>query len=552
MPASAEGKHTKEGNRGGSLTSDRGFYGANHTRPVPKRVPRRTPGSRYVQKRTLLTAVAVGIALSFALSALNGLSLPSLWGSEEHPDPSEHAEARDWPADYLNGTVTQVGAIHSDFSTYEDLDITVQGNVTAAPAEYEGGYFFIQDSTGGIAVNISGSGFVFALSRGDFVRLNGTVGVTVEGMHTIEDSRSYWLMSIGNPVEVQHLYNSSLVAPSHQGMLVKMNGYLTNFTYDNTSHTAPDWERVVCTSTLWMYNRTFMLQATNITLSDYDGFAMVTGVMFYDDGTYTLRPRSTSDIEQGSGPYRTPDIDGYIADWYQSETAVDDSDSDSGFAGNEFRCLSVTWDADFLHVAIDYTIMTGYSVIVYIDAMPVLGATNVSAFYDYSSWSRHVDFADGFDADIIICRLGVATPVLLRATDNAVVTDISGVWAAMGPGVADGSGAAIEAAIPWTQICGLDPGEVPPGMTIRMVGVITGDANTNVFDSAPDSPLPFASVYNRWAHLVYYYDFCVDCDTDGIPDDYSSGFAIPEFSILIVVPMMVAVMLVVRSRRKKT
>ncbi len=557
MPASAEGKHTNEGNRGGSLTSDRGFYGANHTRPVPESVPRRTPGSRSVQKRTLLTAVAVGIALSFVVLAFNGLSLPSLWGSEEHPDPSEHAEAHDWPADYLNGTVTQIGAIHSDFSTYEGLDITVQGNVTAAPAEYEGGYFFIQDSTGGIAVNISGSGFVFALSRGDFVRLNGTVGVTVEGMHTIEDSLSYWLMSIGNPVEVQHLYNSSLVATSHQGMLVKMNGYLTNFTYDNTSHTAPDWERVVCTSTLWMYNRTFTVRTTNITLSDYDGFAMVTGVMFYDDGSYALNPRSSSDIDQGDGPYWTPNVDGDLDDWPSSQIAVDDSDSDTNIIGYEMKCLYTTWDADFLHIGVEYAVGEYGSAIVYIDAIPGQGADNVSALaaaptgsWDTMDCSRHLEFRDGFEADYMLLRYEGETPILLRLISNGLYADATIQMAALATGTVDGGSAFIEAAIPWTTILGTNPGEVPPGTNIRMVAVVTGGSGSNVFDSAPDSVL--IPTWNSWAKLYYFYDFCIDCDLDGYPDDYSSGFAIPEFSILIVVPMMVAVMLVVRSRRKKT
>ncbi len=431
-----------------------------------------------------------------------------------------------------------------------------RGTVTAAPGEYDNGYFFIQDSTGGLMVNSSGSGFAtFDLSRGDYVRLNGTVAQTLQGMHTIEDALSYWVMDTANTVEVEHMYNSSLVAASDQGLLAKMNGYLTNFSYSNTSHTSPDWERSVCTSTLWMYNRTFTVQTTNITLSDYDGFAMVTGVIFYDDGTYTLRPRATSDIDSGNGPYDSPNVDGDLSDWSSSEIAVDDSDDDTYITDIEMRCFNVTWDADSLYIGVEYTVTTSGSAIVYIDAIPGAGATNVSAFtQSYGStgkdWQRHVDFLDGFAADLMLGRYEADLPELWRFNGNSEADEVSWYMAAIGTGVADGSVSTIEAAIPWTIIYGTDPGEVPPGSNIRIVATVSGGPYTNVYDTSPDSPLEIRT--NGWSHLVYFYDFCIDCDLDGYPDDYSSGFAIPEFSILIVVPMMVAVMLVVRARRKKT
>lgn len=498
----------------------------------------------------MVAAISAFLALSFLV--FDGVSMISPSDPARTPGWDERASVNDWPSDYLNGTVTPIGWIHSDIGTYEGDDVTVQGNVTAAPGEYDIGHFFIQDSTGGLMVNATGSSFYFGLSRGDFVRLNGTVGQTVQGMHTVEDARSYWVMSTGNVVEAEHMYNSSLVSSSDQGMLVKMNGYLTNFRYYNTSHSDPDWERSVCTSTLWMYNRTFAVNATNITLSDYGGFAMVTGVVFCGDGTYVLSPRSASDVEQGSGPYRTPNIDGDVSDWHSSETAVDDSDSDCSYVGNEIRCTYVTWDADSLHLAVDYTITTGYAMIVYIDAIPGYGATNVSSISSPGwVWSRHLDFMDDFTADAMLCRYEDEVPQVWRIASNAVAVDVTMMVAGIGSGFADGNGAVVEVAIPWYTLYGQDPGEVLPGSTIRMVTVLTGGENTNAYDSSPDNVLD--SRWNGWSHVLLYYDFCVDFDLDSYPDDYSSGFAIPEFSTLFVVPTMLAVVVLVsRAKRRKT
>ncbi|MBU1158430.1 MAG: hypothetical protein KKE24_03740 [Candidatus Thermoplasmatota archaeon] len=511
----------------------------DHQRPMNR---------RFVQKRFVVAFVSLGIVASMALLALNGIHIPSFGKAPSVPDSDEPVYSFDWPVDYLNGTVTPIVTIHSDFSTYDGTDVAVQGNVTAAPDEYDNGCFFIQDSTGGLMVQTGGSGFTFNLNRGDYVRLYGTVAETVQGMHMIQDAQSYWLMGTGSTVETEHMYNSSLVAASDQGRLIKMNGYLTNFIYDNTSHTTPDWEKISCTSTLWMYGRYFTVQATNITLSDYAGFAMVTGVMFYDGGSYALSPRSVSDIEQGNGPLNSPYPDGDISDWTSSETAILDSDGDSNSPGNEIVCLYVSWDADFFYVALDYIINTGYAAIVYVDAIPNFGADNVSTL---PSWPRHLAFMDGdFDADLMICRYEDSTVGIWRILSNAAVIDIAISCMPTASGAADGSGATIEVGIPWNILTGQDPGRVLPGNIIRMGAVITGGDNTNVWDCAPDSLL--YTMWYDWAKMYNFYDFCIDCDLDGYPDDYSSGFAIPEFSILIVVPMMVAVMLVVRARRKKT
>ncbi len=549
------------GARDNSLNSGQGFYGSNYKGTQHKVIKSKTVdhqrpmNRRFVQKRLVLAFVSFGIVASMALLALNGLHLPSFGKAPSVPDSDEPVYSYDWPVDYLNDTVIPIGTIHSDFSTYDETDVAVQGNVTAAPDEYDNGCFFIQDSTGGLMVRTAGSGFTFNLNRGDYVRLYGTVAQTVQGMHVIEDAQSYWLMGTGNTVYVQHMYNSSLVAASDQGMLVKMNGYLTNFSYDNTSHTVPDWEKVSCTSTLWMYSRNFTVQATNFTLSDYDGFAMVTGVMFYVDGSYALNPRSSSDIDHGDGPYWTPNVDGYLDDWTSSEMAVDDSDSDANIVGYEMKCLYTTWDSEFLHIGVEYAIGEYGSAIVYIDAIPGQGASNVSALTDMWGWdpfacSRHLEFRDGFEADYMLLRYEDGYPVLLRLISNGLYEDATLGMAALATGTVDGGSAFIEAAIPWTTIFGMDPGEVPLGSTIRMVAVVTGGSDTNVFDSAPDSVL--IPTWYDWTKLYYFYDFCIDCDLDGYPDDYSSGFAIPEFSILIVVPMMVAMVLVVRARRKKT
>jgi hypothetical protein len=502
---------------------------------------------RSVQSRTILAVFSVGVALSFAFMALNGPGIPSLWGPGEIEDPSERVQANDWPSDYLNGTLTSVGAIHSDFSTYQGTGVTVQGIVTAATAEYEGWYFFMQDSTGGIAVNVSGSGFSYGLSRGDSVRLNGTVGITAEGMHTIEGSLSYWVISTGNSLEVEHIYNSTLVGDDYQGMLARMSGYLCGLVWDNYTETGPpSWTRVVVTGTLWMYGRTFQAQATNISLEDHGGFVSVVGVIFTDGGQLTLRPRSDADLVDGSGPYHSPDVDCSMTGWATSEMAVDDADDDSLYPGNEIEEMYITWDADSLYVAVTVTVDPPpdmYPVIVYIDAYRgATGATNVSAM---DSWSRHYDFQDGFSADYMLVgynTMGGSIFECRRLLSNDATTDITGSVA----GLFDG--AVMEVAIPWNTMFGLGPGVVPSGATLRVIGTITVGDGSNAGDSAPDNTL-YPS-WNGWSHLAYYYDFVLDADLDGTPDDYSSGYEIPEFSLVIMVPLVAALFIVVARRRR--
>ena len=507
---------------------------------------------RAVRRKCMILGASLTVLVSFSLLSVTGLFLASSldplmdWGHDEL------AGATDWPADYLNGTVTPIGSIHSDFGTYEGASVTVQGNVTAAPGEFDNGYIFVQDHSGGIMVNASGSGFGFTVDRGDLLRLNGTVGQTAHGMHTVEAAISYWVVSTGNPVEVAHKYNSSLVAPADQSSLVEMNGYMTGFEYQNTSHTDPDWDRTSCTSTLWMYGRTFPVHAVNITLSDYEGFVMVSGIMFCEDDVLTICPRSASDIVQGNGPFDYPFPDGDLSEWSRSETAVDDSDSDSRVSDNEIRSYSVTWDGEFLYLSLDYTVTAGNALILYIDSIPGSGASNVSAFSgDASTWSRHLEFFDGFAADLMLCRYEDDLPQLFRITSNVVATDITTDLIPACSGSADGSDSVIEAAIPWNSIYDLGPARVPEGATMRMVTVMTYSTDTNMFDCSPDSVI--FPLYNDWGELYYFYDLCLDCDMDGYPDDYSSGFAIPEFSTLLVIPLTLAiVVLVSRARRRKT
>lgn len=504
------------------------------------------------RRRCLVLAVSLTVFVSFSLLSLTGLFLASSLDSLMNRGYDGPAAVNDWPADYLNGTVTPIASLHSGFETYEGVSVTVQGNVTAAPGEFDNGYIFVQDQSGGIMVNASGSGFEFVVDRGDLLRLNGTVGQTARGMHTVEAALSYWVVSTGNSVEVAHKYNSSLVAPADQSSLVKMNGYMTGFEYHNTTHTDPDWDRVSCASTLWMYGRTFPVLAVNMTLSDYEGFVMVSGIMFCEDDVLTLRPRSTSDIVQGNGPFDYPFPDGDLSEWSPSETAVDDSDSDSKVADNEIRSYSITWDSEHLYLSVDYTVTTGNSLLLYIDSIPGSGANNVSAFSgDAGAWSRHIEFFDGFAADLMLCRYEDDSPCLYRITSNSAAADITGELTPAYSGSADGGDITLEAAIPWTTICGLEPGRVSAGATMRTVAVMTYSVNTNFFECAPDSEV--RPLYNDWGEIYYFYDLCVDCDMDGYPDDYSSGFAIPEFSTLLVVPLVLAtVILVLRARRSKT
>jgi len=198
---------------------------------------------------------------------------------------------------------------------------------------------------------------------------------------------------------------------------------------------------------------------------------------------------------------------------------------------------------------VDYTITSGNSLIVYLDTTRGTGATNVSAL---NAWSRHLDFLDGFNADLMICQYEAYgsghIPEVWRFVSNALVQNISGLVAQVASGNPDGGSAAMEVGIPWNAVYA-SGSSVPLGAVIRMVAVITGGDGTNACDAAPDNILRLAS--NGWSHLSLFYDFCIDCDSDTVPDNYASGFAIPEFSTILVVPMIVFIVLLVGARKRK-
>jgi hypothetical protein len=327
-----------------------------------------------------------------------------------------------------------------------------------------------------------------------------------------------------------------------------MNGYLCNLAWDNYTETGPpSWTRVVVTGTLWMYGRTFQIQATNISLEDHGGFVSVIGIVFTDDGQLTLRPRSDADLTDGTGPYHSPDVDCSMTGWAASEMAVDDADDDSYYSGNEIEEIFITWDADSLYVATTVTLdplPDFYPVIIYIDAYPGSGATNVSAI---GAWNRHYDFQDGFAADYMLIGYNTvsgSTFECRRLLGDDTSTDITGFVA----GIFDG--AVMEVAIPWNTMFSLGPGVVPSGATLRVIGTITAGDGSNAGDVAPDNALHPS--WNGWSHMAYYYDFVIDADLDGTPDDYSSGFEIPEFSLVLVVPLFAAIVIVAGARRRRT
>ncbi|MBN1677590.1 MAG: hypothetical protein JW880_03540 [Candidatus Thermoplasmatota archaeon] len=438
--------------------------------------------------------------------------------------------ASGWPEDYLNGTITTISDVHGGFISYEGDSVTIEGVVTAAPDEIDAGYLFVQDSTGGIEVNATGSNegsdFDLCLSRGDLVRLNGTVNQS-HGMHRLVSVNSYWVVSSGNSIIPEHLYNVTRASVFTQGLLAKISGYLYNQSTDRAD--------------LWTMMYGFTVCSSTIDLTSYSDFLTVTGVCFFCDGVYDIRPRGSADIVNGTGPYHTLPLDGVLSGWTDPEVAVDDSDADSNWgASAEIHEILLTWDQDFLFVAADYTVGTGCSVVIYLDTYDGFGATNVSAL---DSWGRHVDFQPWFEADILIGRYedqSAGSCTVLRVIDNAATTDISGSIALVATGTL-GARMTVEVAIPWTVIYG---GPVHVGALIHVVAVTTGSDNSNAADSAPDNPLH--PDWSGWSHLDSFYSACIDVDLDIVVDDYhSEPVPIPEMPGMFVPMVSMVVMTVV-------
>lgn len=243
---------------------------------------------------------------------------------------------------------------------------------------------------------------------------------------------------------------------------------------------------------------------------------------FFDTASNGNRAVTADDgIAVSYGPATTITIDGYIdpAEWGPCRMAVADSNDSEWTSANEIDALYVTWDEDYLYIALD-GIVSGNSWLIYLDTDPggPEGEVDLTAI---DTWERGAVFtAPGFRADF---QYGcyqhqgpydsdsfwrIESPTSTTGLSDAIVSafDSNHLYGSLG-----GS----ELAVPWEVLYGLGPGAVAPGASISIVASLCWDPEPDGVlggDSAPSNESASLPTVDN-VHTV-----TIDADADGLPD----------------------------------
>ncbi|MDD3642933.1 MAG: FlgD immunoglobulin-like domain containing protein [Candidatus Krumholzibacteria bacterium] len=228
------------------------------------------------------------------------------------------------------------------------------------------------------------------------------------------------------------------------------------------------------------------------------------------------------DIPVSYGPATMITIDGYIdvAEWDRCRMAVADSIDSEWTSANEIDALYVTWDADYLYIALD-GIVSGNSWLIYLDTDPggPEGETDLTAI---DIWERGAVFtAAGFRADFqygCYQHQGIYdSDSFWRLISPTTAADLSdSILSAFDSNHLYGGLGGSELAVPWEVLYGMGPGAVAPGASISIVASLCWDPEPDGVlggDSAPSNTAASLPAIDN------VYTFAVDADADGIPDE---------------------------------
>ncbi len=237
-------------------------------------------------------------------------------------------------------------------------------------------------------------------------------------------------------------------------------------------------------------------------------------------------------------------IDGYSDDFAADEFILSDSTgvpleyyNDSRWGeNNDVRQIKVTWDQDFLYVAVDATCWDN-NVILYIDIYDDYGIVDMD---DMNTWNRLFRFYN-LNPDFFLATWDTNTNPQFWVVDEGY-TDYAIEGGSASLGYEDyatfdtgGSGRALEAKIPWAELYYSEERSMLNYPTIKFVSVITGGGDhTAGPDAAPDNQSGMPSD-TQTVVLDNYVEVPVDQNGDGEPDmgimpnRYTTFFKRPPF-----------------------
>lgn len=220
----------------------------------------------------------------------------------------------------------------------------------------------------------------------------------------------------------------------------------------------------------------------------------------------------------GAGAATAPDlssritIDGYSGDFTSGEKLLDESVPEEGTAdskwgvNNDINQIRITWDADYLYLAVDGIIWDNNVVLVFDATEGSPGDPEddgLASMTNIDSWRRNFDFGNGLTPDLFMATWDRnPTPRLLvvRAPTDVEEQPVT-TYAAVSTFSQGSRGRAMEAAIPWPLVLGADAERVfvpeigdtlyriPDDVhDLRIAGFVTaGPDGTGGPDSAPDN-----------------------------------------------------------------
>lgn len=236
-------------------------------------------------------------------------------------------------------------------------------------------------------------------------------------------------------------------------------------------------------------------------------------------------------------------IDGLTDEWESDESLLQTNDSDPGNPvleeslsdskwgfNNDLNQIRLTWDANFLYVAVN-AIIWGNNTILLFDYAP----GGLCAMTELNSWRRNFVFK-GITPDMFLATWdgNTAPQVWKSTTAGNNVSEEQGTFVAAATFSQGTTGRAMEAAIPWTLLFGdvekrfvpaigdsMYP--IPAGIEeLRVVAVLTAGADgTGGPDSAPDNLRGHSDDSSQQVTIDNWAVIPLDLDGPGsLPDGY--------------------------------
>ncbi|AEH24244.1 CARDB domain-containing protein [Pyrococcus yayanosii] len=194
----------------------------------------------------------------------------------------------------------------------------------------------------------------------------------------------------------------------------------------------------------------------------------------------------------------TKTIDGDLSDWTPNERI---SSADSGLAGAEIKALYVSWDSEYLYIAIETGNTQSWDVAygVGIDVDPGTGSGYTGGDNPSDAWGRKIGFGNGYAVDYEIYfwwgwNTGMGADNFIRWTGNGwdykSLAEIGATFAYTGD---TSTGLqTLEIAIPWSALGGKQS-------SFAIITWVAGGDGSSAVDSAPvDTGIDYTNINGEW------------------------------------------------------